>query len=405
MKNPMITPQEAEQQIAEHLPAFPDIEVPLEEAHNQILRETVTADRDLPPYDRITMDGVAIHFDAWQSGRRAFVMEETAAAGREAPSLADPEGGCVQVMTGAMLPGGANTVIPYEDLDMDGKNVTIRSDAQIAPLQNLHSKGSDRQQGQPVLGKGTLLRGPHISVAAAVGRPTLRVAARPSVAIVSTGDELKNVEDPVEPYQIRSANDRGIRAALLNGGYGKVDAFRVEDDLSKTEILLNRLLREYGVLILTGGVSMGKRDFVPKALTQLGVTNIFHKIRQKPGKPMWFGLSRDNQPVFALPGNTVSTLICLHRYVLPRLDRAMGAEPAAVIYVRLKEAVRFQPPLTGFIPVRLHWETDGTCHALPLETNTSGDFASLSASDGFIELPEGQDVFQAGQAVKYVAWK
>lgn len=401
----MITPQQAEQYIADHLPAFGTVERPLAEAHGQILRETVTADRDLPPYDRITMDGVAIHFDAWQAGRRTFVMEETAAAGREAPALRNPADGCVQVMTGALLPDGANTIIPFEDLEIDGTNVAVKPDAHIAPLQNLHSKGSDRRRGDVVLDEGSLLRGPQISVAAAVGRPTLRVAARPSVAIVSTGDELKDVGDPVEPFQIRSANDRGIRAALLNSGYSDVDAFRVEDDLEKTELLLNRLLGTYGVLILTGGVSMGKRDFVPAALTKLGVSNVFHKIRQKPGKPMWFGLSKDKQPVFALPGNTVSTLICLHRYVLPSLDRALGAKPAPPMYVRLKEAIRFQPPLTGFIPVRLHWDRDGHGLATPLETNTSGDFASLGASDGFVELPEGQDVFQAGQAVQYLAWR
>lgn len=401
----MKSPREAEQLIAEHLRAFPRVEVPLDDAHGQILRETVAADRDLPPYDRITMDGIAIHFSAWQAGQRRFNMKDTASAGREAPALDDRERDCVQVMTGAMLPPGADTVIPYEDLQIDGQTVTVRPDVEVAPLQNLHSKGSDRRQGEPVLREGTLLLGPQISVAAAVGRPALHVAQRPAVAIISTGDELKDVEEDVRPFQIRSANDRGMRAALLNSGYQKVVAFRVVDDLQKTEHLLKRLLDEFDVLILTGGVSMGKRDFVPTALANLGVANVFHKIRQKPGKPMWFGISEEHKPVFALPGNTVSTLVCLHRYVLPALDNAMGALAGPVVRIQLKEAIRYQLPLTAFIPARLDWDENGRCLAAPLETNTSGDFASLGDSDGFIELPEGQDVYQAGQAVRYVAWR
>ncbi len=401
----MITPREAEQLISDHLPTFDAAERSLEEAHGQILRETVTADRDLPPYDRITMDGIAIAYAAWQAGRRTFTLESTAAAGQAAPSLSQPETGCVQVMTGAMLPDGADTIVPYEDLHIDGEDVTIRDDAQIAPLQNLHSQGSDRQRGEPVLAEGTLLRGPHISVAAAVGRPTLRVADRPAVAIISTGDELKDVTDDVEPFQIRSANDRGIRAALLNSGYAKVDAYRVVDNLEQTEELLARLFEEYGALILTGGVSMGKRDYVPRALENLGVRNVFHKIRQRPGKPMWFGVRDGRVPVFALPGNTVSTLVCLHRYVLPALDRASGCANQRDRWVQLKAAIRFTPPLTGYIPVQLDWDREGRCLAVPMETNTSGDFASLGDSDGFVELPEGQDVYAAGLAVRYYAWR
>ena len=400
----MITPKEAEQFIATHLPRFPARETPLAQAHGQVLRETVTADRDLPSYDRITMDGVAIHFEAWQTGCRTFHMEATAAAGAEAPALTDPANGCVQVMTGAMLPRGTDTIIPYEALEINDQRVRVRDDAEVAPLQHLHSKGSDRRKGETILEEGLVLRGPHVSVAAAVGRSSLSVAVRPTVAIISTGDELKDVEDEVEPFQIRSANDRGIRAALLNTGYAQVDAFRVKDNLEQTETLLARLLTDYGALLLTGGVSMGKRDFVPAALSNLGVENIFHKIRQKPGKPMWFGISKDRKPVFALPGNTVSTLVCLHRYVLPALETALQASARPRVMVRLKEAIRFTPPLTGFVPVRLEWNPDGHCLALPLETNTSGDFASLGASDGFVELPEGKDVYPAGEPVDYVAW-
>lgn len=401
----MITVEAAEQIIAEQIPTFDAEEVPLEAAHGQILRETVPADRDLPPFDRVTMDGIAIHSAAWLSGVRSYEIEATATAGVASPALADASGGCVQVMTGAMLPEGADTVIPYEDLEVRGDQASIRRDAQIAPLQNLHSRGSDRRQGESVLETGIVLRAPHISIAAAVGRSTLRIARRPAVAIVSTGDELVDVTDAVLPYQIRSANDHGIRAAFLNSGYHRVKRFRVADRLEDIQGLLDRLLNEYGLLILTGGVSMGKRDYVPIALDQLGVTNVFHKISQRPGKPMWFGLSRTAVPVFALPGNPVSTLVCLHRYVLPSLEQALGARQMPPPHVQLKHPVNFRPPLTGFMPVTLAPEADGRWAAAPLEYNTSGDFASLRESDGFVELPLGRHIFEAGDAVRYFSWK
>jgi len=401
----MITPAEADRMILETLPPFGTVRVPLDEAYGQVLRETLTADRDLPPFDRVTMDGVALCFDAWQKGCRAFSLESTATAGKPSPALRDLAGGCVQVMTGAMLPAGADTIIPFEEVTIEGDQVTVHGDARPAPLQYLHSRGSDKRAGEAVLQPGTRLMGPHIALAAAVGRPELEIARRPAVAIISTGDELKQVHEPVEPFQIRSANDRGMRASLLACGYQQVDTYTIHDDLEATVTLLERLLSEYGTLILTGGVSMGKKDFVPAALDRVGVRQVFHKIRQRPGKPMWFGLHHTNKPVFALPGNTVSTLVCLHRYVIPSLDAALGLRPTPATQIKLRESIRFTSPLTGFIPVRVQWTSEGDCLAEPVTTNTSGDFAALSETDGFVELPEGQDVFPAGHVVRYVAWR
>jgi len=401
----MITPLEADQLILETLPPFGTVRMSLDEAYGQVLREIITADRDLPPFDRVTMDGVALCFDAWQKGCRSFSLESTATAGKPSPALLDRAGGCVQVMTGAMLPVGADTIIPFEEVTIEDMHVTVHGDARPAPLQYLHSQGSDKRAGEPVLQPGTRLRGPHIALAAAVGRTELEVARRPVVAIISTGDELKQVHESVEPFQIRSANDRGMRASLLACGYPQVDTYTIHDDLDATVALLERLLSEYGTLILTGGVSMGKKDFVPAALDRVGVGQVFHKIRQRPGKPMWFGLHDTGTPVFALPGNTVSTLVCLHRYVLPCLESALGVQPEAAPQVKLSESIRFAPALTGFIPVRLQWSSLGECLAAPVTTNTSGDFAALSSTDGFVELPEGQDVFPAGHVVRYVAWK
>jgi molybdopterin molybdotransferase len=401
----MITPAEADQRIAAALPAYPVETVALSEARGHILRADVLADRDLPPYDRVTMDGIAIAYAAWQSGTRQFRIEATAVAGAPAPALAQPEQDCLQVMTGAMLPQGADTVIPFEEVSIEHELATVHADYRPAPLQYLHSAGSDRRKGEPVLSAGVRLRGPHIAVAAAVGQTELRVARRPAVAIISTGDELKQVHETVQPFQIRSANDHGMRASLQASGYQQVDLYTVQDDLDATISLLETVFQTYGVVLLTGGVSAGKRDFVPRALEAVGVQQVFHKVRQKPGKPLWFGVHPDGQPVFGLPGNTVSTLVCLHRYVLPALARALGADEPPVQTMPLADAIRFAPPLTGFIPVQLIAHPAGGYAAKPCMTNTSGDFASLSQTDGFVELPEGETMFPAGQVVRFVAWK
>ncbi len=401
----MIQPHQADELIREHMPTYGATGVPVEEAAGRILRTAIRADRDLPPFDRVTMDGIAIDFAAWQSGQRQFSVHDTAVAGRPAPELTDSTRGCIQVMTGTMLPAGTNAVIPYEDLDLAEGVAVVHDTADVVPLQHLHSQASDRRVGEIIVPAGTRLRAPHISIAAAVGCARVQVTCPPAVAIISTGDELKQVDEPVEPFQIRSANDHGIRAALLRLGHNHVERFHVRDDLDATLQLLQQLLNDFDVLILTGGVSMGKRDFVPTALQECQVQNHFHKIRQKPGKPMWFGTSPSGKPVFALPGNTVSTLVCLHRYVGPALAHAEGENDASPQWVRIQDAIRWPLPLTGFIPVRLVYSSAGICSAVPCETNTSGDFAALSASDGFVELPEGQDLFPAGSIVQYRAWQ
>lgn len=401
----MIAPKEADEIIRSHMPTYGATGIPITEATGRILRTAIRADRDLPPYNRITMDGVAIDFAAWQGGRRTFTLEATAVAGRPTPSLTQPATGCVQVMTGAMLPPGADTIIPYECIEMTDNTVQILDETSVVPLQHLHSEGSDRRAGEIILGPGIRLRGPHLSIAAAVGCARVQVSCPPSVAIVSTGDELKDVDEDVEPYQIRSSNEYGLRATLQQQGFSYIERFRVRDNPEATHHLLQTLLAEFDVLLLTGGVSMGKRDYVPQALAACSVECLFHKIRQKPGKPMWFGTSPTGKPVFALPGNSVSTLVCLHRYVLPALAYAQGENEAPAIWVRLQEAVRFPLPLTGYIPVRLTSSPAGVLSAAPCETNTSGDFAALADSDGFVEFPEGQDLFPAGAILQYRPWQ
>ena len=176
------------------------------------------------------------------------------------------------------------------------------------------------------------------------------------------------------------------------------------DEPKLLQVRLASLLQESDVLILSGGVSMGKADFVPQVLTELGVKVVFHKISQRPGKPMWFGIGPDNQAVFALPGNPVSTLVCCRQYVLPALLMAGGRDKLHSETAILSEDVIFNADLTCFLPVRVSSENDGIIRATPVPTNTSGDFAALTGTDGYVELAREQSKFSAGSVVPLHRW-
>ena len=167
---------------------------------------------------------------------------------------------------------------------------------------------------------------------------------------------------------------------------------------------IGRLHKENDVLILSGGVSMGKYDYIPKIMDELNIDLVFHKILQRPGLPMWFGISAEDKPVFALPGNPVSSLVCLVRYVLPAIQNAMGAINVETSLVQLSKTVEFEPDLTYFIPVILSFNDKGILHAIPKPTNTSGDFVSLAGTDGIVELARGGKIFPGGYPAPFYAW-
>jgi molybdopterin molybdotransferase len=243
-----------------------------------------------------------------------------------------------------------------------------------------------------------------VAVLAAVGRSEVRVAGAPSVALVATGDELVDLGSDVEPYQIRPSNSYAIRAALAREQIVDTHLFQVRDDRPTLVHVLADVLKRFAVVILSGGVSMGKYDFVPLVLEQLGVTCLFHKIRQKPGKPLWFGVTTEGQPVFALPGNPVSALVCFHRYVLPGLRQAMGLTAAPPVRIPLAIALDLNPALTHYWPVRLVPGPAGNPLAQPLDYQGSGDYVPLAQSDGFIELAEGAAHNPAGGSVPFFPW-
>lgn len=394
---------EASTLIRSRLPGWGTVRVPLDAAQGEVLRQVITAERDQPPFDRVTMDGIAIRHSAYAAGRRTFNVAGTQGAGSAPVPLAD-DGDCVAIMTGAALPAGADTVVPVERLTRDGATATIEPGYRATAGQFVHRQASDHRLGATLLAPGALLGAPEMAILAVGGSDTVEVARRPSIAIVSTGDELVDVGQPLTPTRIRASNDRAIAAALANRGFIDCERLHLADDFAILEEALAGLLAEQDVLILTGGVSMGEFDYVPKVLEKLGMELVFHKVLQRPGMPLWFGVSPAGKPVFALPGNPVSSLVCLVRYVAPALVAALGAAPRPDKVVRLAESVRFEPDLAYFLPVTLNYSADGECLATPKPANTSGDFVALGGTDGFVELPRGLTDFPRGYSCLFFGW-
>ncbi|MBI5091887.1 MAG: molybdopterin molybdotransferase MoeA [Candidatus Hydrogenedentes bacterium] len=398
----MISVTEAARHVIAHFPAIGSESCPLVDAHGRVLREDITADRDHPPYNRVTMDGIAVSLERGGVARGRFVIEAVQKAGEPQKSLKDP-GGCLEVMTGAALPVGTDSVIRVEDLDIADGAATLRDGTEVSIGQYVHRQASDLRQGAVIVKSGIRLLAPQIAVAASEGMKTLLVARRPSVAIVSTGDELVDVGETPLPHQIRRSNPYAIRAALSQRQLHDIQIHHVNDDLDGLRVLLGEVLQRVEVLVITGGVSMGKFDFVPEVLRELGVAQVFHKVRQRPGKPLWFGRGPSGQAVFGLPGNPVSAVVCAYRYLIPALDIAMGL-PSAQESAVLAETVHFRSPLTYFLPVRLKWSGSGQLEAVPAPTNGSGDLGALTHSDGFVELDAERDDFSAGSVAPVYRW-
>jgi molybdopterin molybdotransferase len=286
----LLTTQQAFEIILAHAGHFGEEEVALESALGRVLREPLLADRDFPPFPRVTMDGIAIAFQAFAERQSTFFIEGIQAAGAPQLQLSNPAH-ALEVMTGAILPAGTDTVIRYEDLNITDGIAQVQIE-DIRAGQNIHTRGSDRQAGQEITAAGRLIGAAEIGVAATVGKTALRVARLPRVLIVYTGDELVEVDAVPLPHQIRVSNAYTIQALLSPWGIG-ADRLHIADDLVRTKEALQEALERYDVLLLSGGVSEGKYDYVPRALSELGVRQLFHKVRS--GRASRFGL--DAYPV------------------------------------------------------------------------------------------------------------
>lgn len=384
------------------MPAFATEMTPLDQASGRVLRQTVRAERDQPPFDRVMMDGIALRFADFAGGVRRFPVQTMQAAGDEALVL--KSGRCIEIMTGASLPQNADCIIPVERISIEGDAAIVEEGYAAESGRFIHARASDHAIGAHLLTPGKRISPLDIAIIASCGLTEIEASRRPVIRVISTGNELVPAGKPIEPHQIRLSNGPAIQAMLRARGYADCNHEHLIDDL---EVLRNRIadhLDNADVLVVSGGVSMGKADYVPEVLAALGVKVVFHKVSQRPGKPMWFGLGPNGQVVFALPGNPVSALVCCRQYIIPALAAASALTAMPPEFASLAADIRFEPDLTCFQPVRVLSNAAGQILAVPVKTNTSGDFTALSATDGYVELAKETSFFPAGTAVFLHRW-
>lgn len=397
----MLTPAEADSAIAAAVAPVSHEPVALSAAAGRILRTALRAERDAPPFDRVAMDGIA--FARGAGNRRRFRIAGTQAAGAPVLALAS-EADCFEVMTGAVMPRGCDTVVPIEQVETADGHAGLKSGCDATPWRHVHRRGADARKGDVLLQAGIRLAAPELAIAASAGHAELQVSRAPRVVILTTGDELVEPGEPILEHQVRRSNAYGLAGALTLAGFAPAANLQLPDREDAISAALAAALSQHDVLVLSGGVSAGRFDFVPGVLASLGVQAAFHGIAQRPGRPMWFGSLATGTLVFALPGNPVSVLVCLARYVIPALGRLVAMPAAAPPRVVLARGYAFEKPLTCFLPVRLGYDQQGRTLAEPQPTGGSGDFISLAGTDGFVELPAGPATHPAGLAVPFYRW-
>jgi molybdopterin molybdotransferase len=399
----IISVADADKIILGHADGFGVEEISFAAAIGRVLAEDIVADRNLPPYDRVTMDGIAISYRAFEKGVRTFSVRATMAAG-DAPVDIIDDNDCIELMTGCALPQSTDTVIRYEDVTIEGGKATITTN-RIRQGANVHKQGSDCSKGTVVVSAGAVIDATSVGMMASVGKHILPVKKLPGVVIISTGDELVDVDEVPGPQQVRRSNTYTIKAALQQY---KIDPvlMHINDEQAATESMLRECISAYDVVLLSGGVSMGKFDFVPAALGAIGVMQMFHKVMQRPGKPFWFGIHPESKTtVFAFPGNPVSSFLCLYRYFIPWLKVSLGGFSIAPTFAVLAEDVTFNPPLQYFLQVAVHASEDGRLIANPVEGNGSGDFSNLLRANAFMELPADISNFRKGEVFRIWPFK
>lgn len=392
---------EAQQEVLASMTVLGSERVPLEDALGRVLAEPITAPYDVPPFSNSAMDGYAVRAaDLMTIPRTLQVVGEVAAGGLPTQEVAP--GTAIRIMTGAPLPGGADTVVEVEVTDAAGDMVTIH---EARPLgMHVRPAGGDVQAGTQVLPPGMRLTPAMLGVLASLGIVEPTVARRPTVAIISTGDELVPPGTTPANGQIRNSNATTLRASLAGLVEGIIDFGIVGDDADELRAVFRDATRRADVVITSGGVSMGEYDLVKAVLSELGGIT-FWKVAQQPGKPFAFGQIA-NKPLFGLPGNPVSAMVSFEQFVRPALLYMMGSTALfrPKIQARLMETVSTNLEKDVFLRVRIDEDEDGFRATLS-GGQSSNVLSGMATADGFAVIPVGVGDVEAGTPVTIEMFK
>ena len=369
--------------------------VEIGQAYGRVLAERVAADRDYPPFDRATRDGFALRARDIAAHAGALEIIGEIKAGDTFAGSVGP-GQCAQIMTGAAVPPGADAVVMIEHTRRAKTRVVI--ERPVEPGQNIVPRGSETRAGHVILTPGTRLGYVELALAAQVGHHRLSVFRRPTVAILSTGDEVVAVDETPGPFQVRNSNSVSLATLAALAGAEPAQLGNAPDRIAELRARVERGL-EADILVLSGGVSMGKYDLVEVVLRELGAEFFFQGVAIRPGRPAVFGICR-GKFVFGLPGNPVSTMVTFELFVLPAVDILSGAEPRPLPFFRAKLAapVRQAAALTHFLPARVDWpDREPVVRELPWQG--SGDIVALAQANCFLVVPQAKLELAAGEWV------
>jgi molybdopterin molybdotransferase len=390
----MIEVAEAQHAVLRHARPLPPRPHP--PALGQVLAEDVASDLDMPPFDKAMMDGYAVRADDLTAGPRVLEVVEEITAGRT-PTKNVGLGQAARIMTGAPIPAGADAVVMVERSEAVN-DTSVRIPGPVDVGQHVQPRARDMRRGETVLSAGTLLRAQEIGLLAIVGRTSVLTHPAPRVAVLATGDELVEPSHTPGAGQIRNSNGPMLLAQVATAGGTPHYLGIGRDNVSHLWQLIGEGLT-HDVMLLSGGVSAGKLDLVPDVLRELGVEAHFHKVRMKPGKPLFFG-TRGDTLVFGLPGNPVSSFVCFELFVRPALWRLRGlpAEPPAFVSLPLAADFPYATDRPTYHPARVEPAEIGE-QVRPVPWSGSPDLRALTAANALLLLPPGDQHHRRGAAM------
>jgi molybdopterin molybdotransferase len=370
------------------------------DALGYILAQDLIADRHYPPFDRATRDGYAVRAAESTAGATLSCVGEIKAGDPLTQPLA--KGTCVQIMTGAPVPSEADAVVMIEYTSRDKAFIHFQQSA--AKGQNIVPAGSETAKDQPLLSVGTRLGYAELGLAAQIGATQLCCAKKPRVAILSTGDEIVPIEVSPGPFQIRNSNSVSLAAQVREAGGEPLILGNASDRIESLGDKIQQGLQE-DLLVLSGGVSMGKYDLVEDVLKSLGATFYFEAVAIRPGKPAVFAMCNE-KPVFGLPGNPISTMVTFELFVVPAIDLISGApaRPLPFLKATLAEAMKEKPGMTHFLPARVQFDS-GEAHVKPLPWKGSGDTVAMAKANCFLLVGSDIQSLAAGENVNVLMRK
>lgn len=395
----MISVSEAKSLIFKEATSFKKTTVllPLQKTLGRIIASNLKSKCDSPPFDQSAMDGYALRFEDCIRENKIFYKHDSENSAGTSAIKKIKEGTAIRIFTGAKVPSNANVVIPQENVSITQEGILETDRSKLKPLDNIRTKGSQFRKSETILHKGDIMNAPRIALAASAGFNKLNVVKAPTVSVIVSGNELIPPGKPLSGDKIYESNSLMLTAVLEEHRIQVKGIYYVKDQLKQIKNTIQKALKQSDIVLISGGISVGKYDLVKTALEELNTKTIFHKIKQKPGKPLYFGKNKTKY-VFGLPGNPAASLTCYYEYVLPFIKLISGNTSAfeEIKSGTLSNSFNKKPGLTHFLKGYTNLQT-----VTILPDQESYKLTSFAPANCLVIIPEEITELKAGDKVNY----